>query len=355
MAPAFRTRITELFGIAHPILGGGLMWLSDARYVAALVNAGCMGFMTPRSFDSDEAFADALVQCTDLTEGRPFGVNLTLSARPQANAGVQRWLQIALAHGVRFFETAGYAPTALIGTLRDAGATVIHKAPSIRHALSAERAGVHAVALVGMEEGGHPGTNELPTMLMGALAADQFRVPVVLAGGIGHGRQLAAVLAQGLDGVMIGSRFLVCEEIAAHPAYKQHLLTCDEHSTVRLLHTLGNTWRVLRNDTAREIDAIERAGAADHAAFGDLISGRTARDGCYAQGHWQRGMLSLGPSIAFAQRIEPLASIVRQLLDEAHMALARLAPLVQAPRGPVSCKTCGTTSSAQAGDSSTQT
>ena len=334
LAPVVRTRITELFGIAHPILGGGLMWLSDARYVAALVNAGCMGFMTPRSFDSDAQFADALVHCAELTQGRPFGVNLTLSSRPEANVGVQRWLQIALDHGVRLFETAGYAPTALIGTLRDAGATVIHKAPSIRHALAAERAGVQAVALVGMEEGGHPGTNELPTMLMGALAAEQFRVPVVLGGGIGHGRQLAAVLAQGLDGVMMGSRFLVCEEIAAHPAYKQHLLTCDEHSTVRLLNTLGNTWRVLRNDTAREIDAIERAGAADHAAFGDLLSGRTARDHCYAQGNWQRGMLSLGPSIAFAQRIEPLASIVHQLLEEARTALARLAPLVQAPRGP---------------------
>ncbi|NPC57876.1 nitronate monooxygenase [Caenimonas sp. S4] len=324
MAPPLRTRITRLLGIEHPILGGGLMWLSDARYVAALVNAGCMGFITPRTFHSDKAFGDELVLCSELTGGRPFGVNLTLSSRPEANAAVQCWLDMALAHGVRFFETAGHAPVELIGTLHKAGAIVVHKASSIRHALSAERAGADAIALVGMEEGGHPGTNELPTMLMGALAVDRFRVPVVLGGGIGRGRQLAAVLAQGLDGVLIGSRFLVCEEIGAHRRYKEHLLNCDEHSTVRLLQSLGNTWRVLRNDTARQIDEIERAGATDHAAFGELISGRAARDYCYANGDWQRGMLSLGPSIAFAKRIEPLKSIVADLLEEARASISGL-------------------------------
>ena len=152
----------------------------------------------------------------------------------------------------------------------------------------------------------------------------------ILSGGLmwlGRGRQLAAVLAQGLDGVLIGSRFLVCEEISAHCSYKEHLLHCDEHSTVRLLQTLGNTWRVLRNDTARQIDEIERAGAADHAAFGELISGRAARDHCNANGDWERGMLSLGPSIAFAKRIEPLKSIVADLLEEAQASISRLSSL----------------------------
>ena len=327
MAGVLRTRITQLLGIRHPILGGGLMWLSDARYVAALVNAGCMGFITPRSYPSVADFAQALKDCAAWTQGHAFGVNLTLSHRPESNRLVPQWMDTALAHGVRIFETAGQAPAELIHTLHQAGALVIHKASNLRHARSAERAGADAIALVGMEEGGHPGVNELPTLLMGALALGQFQVPVVLGGGIGRGRQLAAVLAQGLDGVLIGSRFLVCEEINAHPRYKAHLLGCDEHATVRLLQSLGTTWRVLLNDTARQVQALEQAGAPDHAAFGDLISGTVTRDRCYAEGDWTQGMVSLGPAIAFAQRIEPLQAIVDGLVAEALEAIAGLQAL----------------------------
>ncbi|MCE1192688.1 MAG: nitronate monooxygenase [Acidovorax sp.] len=328
MPGPLRTRITQLLGIDHPILGGGLMWLSDAQYVAALVNAGCMGFVTPRSYAGEADFCDALERCAELTQGKPFGVNLTLSHRPEANAAVPRWMEAALAHGVRIFETAGHAPAELIRALHRSNAIVVHKASNLRHALSAERAGADAIALVGMEEGGHPGANELPTMLLGALALGRFSVPVVLGGGIGRGRQLAAVLAQGLDGVLIGSRFLVCEEISAHARYKEHLLTCDEHATVRLLQSLGSTWRVLHNETARQVQALEQAGARNHAAFGDLLAGTTTRDRCYAQGDWQHGMASLGPSIAFAQRIEPLQVIVNELVAEAVQAITALPALV---------------------------
>lgn len=323
---AFSTRLTALFGTTHPILGGGLMWLSDATYVAALSKAGCMGFLTPRSFEGEATWQRELQRCAELAQGRPFGVNLTLSARAEANAGVQRALDQALASGVRHFETAGHAPHALIRAIKAAQGVVVHKASSLRHALSAQDAGADAIALVGMEEGGHPGANELPTMLLGALARGRIHVPLVLGGGIGHGSQLVAALALGAQGVLMGSRFLVCEEISAHPAYKQHLCGCDAHSTVRVLHTLGNTWRVLRNDTAEQVARIERAGADGYAAFGSLLDSRVARDACYAQGDWSRGMLSLGPAITFADRIEPLQAIVDTFMDQARSALAQLAP-----------------------------
>ncbi|MBY4898479.1 nitronate monooxygenase family protein [Cupriavidus sp. AU9028] len=329
----FATRLTRLFGIAHPLLGGGLMWLSRPRYVAALVNAGCMGFLTPRSFDSPDAFGEALVQCRVLTGGRPFGVNLTLASRPGGNDGVVTALEQALAHGVRHFETAGQGPGELIARIHEAGGVVIHKASSLRHALAAERDGADAVALVGMEEGGHPGANELPTMLLGALALDRLRVPVAVGGGIGHGRQLAALLAMGVDGAVCGSRLLVCEEIEAHDAYKRHLVGCDEHATVAVLRTLGNTLCVLRNATAELVAARERAGARDYAAFGDLLDSRITRDRCYGEGDWQRGMASLGPAIAFADRIEPLADIVATLLAQASAALDGLDHVRRTPLG----------------------
>lgn len=330
-APFLRTRLTDLLGIDLPILGGGLMWLSDARYVAALVNAGCMGFITPRSFACSDAFADALAQCKALTGGRPFGVNITLSTRHEANRDVKRWLDIALAEGVRLFETAGHAPVEVIEALHSAGALVIHKAPGLRYALAAERAGADAIVMVGMEEGGHPGANELPASLLGALAIDHLRVPVVIAGGIGHGRQIAAALAQGLDGVMMGSRFLVAEEIPAHRAYKEHLVGCDEHASLRVLHALSSTWRVLNNETARKVQAIEQAGAREFSAFGELIDGRIARDQCYVQGDWRHGMASLGPAIAFADQIEPVQAIIQRLVSQMHEALRRLSSVELMP------------------------
>lgn len=329
--PVFSTRLTERLGITHPILGGGLMWLSDARYVSALSHAGCLGFITPRSFPDLAALRTALHDCRERTQGKPFGVNLSLSSRPEANAQVQATLDTALAAGVRHFETAGNAPHALVDTIHAAGGVVIHKATSLRHAIAAQAAGVDAIALIGLDAGGHPGTNELSTMLLGTLARESIQVPLVLGGGIGHGSQLTAALAIGADGVLMGSRFLVCEEIAAHPDYKAHLMDCDEHSTLRVLNTVSRAWRVLHNDTAREVQAVERTAPTDWAPFAPLMDSTVARDVSYGTGDWRQGMLSLGPAIAFAKRIEPLRDIIDAFLREASRAAERLSLLRSTP------------------------
>jgi NADH:quinone reductase (non-electrogenic) len=333
-ASRWRTPITDLFGTRYPVLGGGLMWLSDAPYVAALVRAGAMAFMTPRSFDTLAAFQDQLRECSRLCDGLPFGVNLTQSKRAEANTQIPAQLEAALAHGVRHFETVGPAPGILFERIRAAGGTVIHKCAFVEHARKAEDAGAHAIALVGMEAGGHPGMNELPASVLCALALDQLRVPLAWGGGIGHGRQIAAALAMGCAGVVIGTRFLVGDEVGTHVKLKDHLAAQPAQASVQVLRSSGHPWRVLDNATAQEVRRREAAGASRYEDFGSLALGRTGRDGAYRAGDVDQGLLSMGPGIGFAKRREPVGPILAQLMNEAEAALRASASLLpeEAPR-----------------------
>jgi NADH:quinone reductase (non-electrogenic) len=312
----FPTRITELLGIRWPLLLGGMMWLSDARLVAAMVRAGGMGFVTARSSRTDEAFRQALRDCRELTGGHAFGVNLTLSRRVAQNDVMLTRLRIALDEGVRIFETAGLPPTPLLPAIKEAGAVVVHKCAHVRHAVAAQNMGVDAVTLVGMEEGGHPGSNQLPTFLNGAYALERLQVPLALGGGIGHGRQIAAALALGADAVVMGSVFTPAVETPAHDAYKQRVVNTDEHGTRAVLGSLGDTWRIIDNDNARKVAALEQTGASSYAAFGELISGERTQVLAYQAGEHEEGMLSMGPAVGFARAIEPVASIVQRLQRE---------------------------------------
>lgn len=321
MTSAWRTRLTALFEMPLPILGGGLMWLSDAGYVSALVRAGCMAFMTARSFFTLDELDDQLTRCREACGGRPFGVNLTLSRRGAANAAVADQLERALAHGVRHFETVGPQPGPLFDRIHAGGGVVIHKCASIEHALKAQAQGADALALVGPEAGGHPGTNEMPASLLCALALPQLRVPLALGGGIGSGRQIAGALALGCDGVVMGTRFLVADEVAIHPAYRQRLLAARAEDSVLRLRSTGHPWRVLDNGTARAVAALEAKGASNYEDFGPLVLGRTGRDGAYRGGDAEAGLLSMGPAIGFAQRAQPVADIVAGLMHDARAAL----------------------------------
>jgi len=322
--PLFATRMTELLGIAHPILCGGLMWLSDARYVAACVNAGGMGFITARSFPDPGVFRAELAACAEATGGRPFGVNLYFSPRDEDRASITGHAEIALDFGVRIFETAGLPPKDALPALKEAGATVIHKVSTVRHALSAERLGVDAIALVGAECGGHPGLALVGTMVQAPLAGSALGVPLSIGGGIGHGSQIAAALAMGADAVTIGTRMTVAEEIWAHRAYKERLIAADEASSRLILATFRNTYRALDNADARKVADLEAAGERDFAAYQPMVAGARQKE-AYETGDWERGVLSMGQSAVFAREIMPVAAIFASLLDEARQATHRLA------------------------------
>ncbi len=302
------------------------MWLADARYVGAVVNAGAMGFITPRSFPTLDDFRTELRKCRQNTNGKPFGVNLYISGQPNQNECVDQWIDVALDEGVRHFETAGYSPKIWLSRLKDNAAVVIHKCTSIRHAQRAERDGVDAIALIGQECGGHPGRNTLSATTLGRLAAHTLQVPFVLGGGMATGAHLASALAVGASGVLMGSRMLVSDEIWAHSAYKRHLLTLDASQTTTVLSTFGKTYRCLHNEAAETIRQMEAEGISDFEAYRHLARGESARE-AYETGDWRRGILSLGPAIAFAEKIEPAADIIAAVIADAALAIDRIKQL----------------------------
>ena len=322
----FKTRITELFGIEYPILCGGLMWLSDARYVAASVNAGGMGFITARTFPDPDVFRAELRKCRDLTGGRPFGVNLYLTPRDADNAFLEGHVRILLDEGVRIVETSGLPPKDLLPVLKEAGAKIMHKTSTVRHAVSAAKLGVDAVAIVGAECGGHPGLQLIGTMVQTPLAAERIDLPLVIGGGIGHGSQVVAALAMGADAVLIGTRMLVAAEIDAGAAYKQRMIEADEGSTRLIMQSFRNTYRVLDNRDARAVSGLEARGEQDYEHYRPFVAGQHQKT-AYETGDWERGVLSMGQSIAFARKLETVAEIYGQLLREAAAASSRLETL----------------------------
>jgi nitronate monooxygenase len=324
----FKTRITELFNIPHPILCGGLQWLADARYVAAVVNAGGMGFITCMSFPDDpEAFRREVQKCKDLTGGKPFGVSVPISRRLGANDRLNPYLDIIVDEGVRFIETSGDSPERLLPRLKAAGCIVIHKAPGIRYALSAQQLPVDAITVVSAEGGGHPGTLMVPQIIQGPLAADALSKPLALAGGMSTGRHLISALAMGADAILMGSRMVVAEEIWAHRAYKEHVVGIDENANRVVMKTFRNHHRVLDNETSRAVEQLELQGIQDFAQYQPHVDGELARQ-AYASGNFNRGMIDMGPSGVFAREIKPVEAIIDEILDEASLARQRVGQMV---------------------------
>ncbi len=322
----FSTPITELFGIRHPLICGGMMWLADADYVGAVVNAGGMGFITPRSFPSPEAFRDELRRCWRITDGKPFGVNLYVSARPEANAELATFLDIAIEEKVRFVETAGYSPREFLPRIKDAGITVIHKCTTLRHALSAESAGVDAVTILGAEAGGHPGMQLVGAMVQGATVPGALGIPVVLAGGMGTGRQLMAALALGADGILLASRMIVASEVWAHDDYKRRIAELGPGDTRVIMSIFGDNSRVIDNPDTQRIAELERDGIDDYEAYRPLVQGTLQRE-AYETGDWRRGAMSVGQSCGFADEIEPVEAIFDRIIADAARARDRVTAL----------------------------
>ena len=332
MDPAFDTPVTRAYGTPLPVVAGGLMWLSNADYVASGARAGVMSFITAASFPEPARLRAEIERCAGLCEGRAFGVNVSMLPKLVTGDSVGETFRLIADAGVRFVETSGRNPEAYVPMLKDAGITILHKVPSVRFAVKAQAVGVDMVSIVGAECGGHPGMDLVGSMVNLALAERALDIPFLLGGGIGTGGQLVAALAGGAAGVTVGTRFLVADEIPAHEGYKAALVEATERDTALTMGSVRNTIRTLRNETT-EIVARMEAEDPDVGieALMPHVSGAIGRR-AYESGDVSRGMLSAGQSLGLTNRRAPLAAIVDELEREALRALARLRPRAEARR-----------------------
>ncbi|MEO3415753.1 nitronate monooxygenase [Roseovarius sp. CAU 1744] len=324
--PTFNTAVTRTYGCRLPIVAGGLMWLSNASYVAAGANAGIMSFITAASLPEPTDLRAEIAKCRALCGDRPFGVNVSMLPKLVEGERIADTFHLIADEGVRFVETSGRNPEAFLPILKDAGIKVLHKVPSVRYAVKAQEVGVDMVSIVGAECGGHPGLDLIGSMVNQALAERRLDIPFLIGGGIGAGSQIVSALASGAAGVVIGTRFLVAEEISAHPQYKQALVAASERDTTLTMSSVRNTIRTLSNETTQIVRQIEAdnldVGIADLMPYVSGAIGRKA----YETGDVSRGMLSAGQALGLTDGIAPLADIVAQLEQEAGVALARLRP-----------------------------
>ncbi|MCP5365910.1 MAG: nitronate monooxygenase [Hyphomicrobiales bacterium] len=321
------TAVTEMFGIRLPVVAGGLQWLANAEYVAAAGRAGIIGFITAASLPGLDELRAEIRKCRDLCDGAPFGVNVSMLPKLIEGDRTHQVIDVICDEGVRFVETSGRNPEPYLPTLKGAGIKVLHKVPAVRYARKAQEVGVDAVSIVGAECGGHPGLDLIGTFVQARMAAD-LDIPYLIGGGVGTGAQVAAALAMGASGVVIGTRFLVAEEIWAHPDYKRRLIEATERDTELIMGSIRNTTRVLRNDTSATVRELE--STLEQISIEDLIpyvAGKVGR-GAYETGDWRKGALSVGQSVVFADRVEPLAEIVAGIEAEAMAAIARLDAMV---------------------------
>ena len=323
------TRITELFGIEHPIVQGGMHHVGLAPLAAAVSNAGGLGVITALTQRTPDDLGREIARCREATD-KPFGVNLTFL--PMMNApDYAGYIRAIVDSGVRIVETAGNNPQKWLPGLHEAGVKVIHKCTSVRHALKAEAIGCDAVSVDGFECGGHPGEDDVPNMILLPRAADELKVPFIASGGMADGRSLVAALTMGADGVNMGTRFIATTEAPVHQNVKDAIVTASELDTRIIMRALRNTERVLVNAGVERLMEKERElGAA--ITFEDImpevagIYPRVMDEGDMDAGAWSCGMV-----VGLIDDVPTVADLIDRIMSQAEgLIRGRLAGLLDA-------------------------
>ncbi len=317
----FKTRITELFGIRYPIIQGGLAFLSYAELVAAVSNAGGLGVLAVRSFTTTDAVREEIRKTRDLTD-KPFGVNIPLIPAMRA-VSIEDCIEVVLEEGVKIVETAARNPEPYVERLKEGGVKIIHKCPSVKFALTAERAGVDAVTILGTEGAGHSGRDEITSLVLTPLAAQALSVPVATGGGIGDARGFVAALALGAEGVTMGSRFVMTQECPIHPGLKQRLLDVKETDTVLIQRSLGEPVRAIKNKIVQQVQEIEATGHASLEELYEYIRG-DRQERAWREGDFDGGTLTIGQVTGIICDLPTVKDLIDGMIEEGKEIVERL-------------------------------
>jgi NAD(P)H-dependent flavin oxidoreductase YrpB (nitropropane dioxygenase family) len=321
-----KTRITELFGIEHPIIQGGMHYVGLAELAAAVSNAGGLGILTGLTQRTPELLSKEIARCRELTR-KPFGVNLTFlpSLTPPDYPG---YVKAIIEGGVKIVETAGNNPQKWLPALREHGIKIIHKCTSVRHALKAESIGCDAVSVDGFECGGHPGEDDIPNMILLPRAAEELKIPFVASGGMADGRSLVAALALGAEAINMGTRFIATQEAPVHEHVKQALVAASELDTRLIMRPLRNTERVLNNAAVGRLLEKERALGAN-LKFEDILPEVAGVYPAIMQrGEMEAGAWSCGMVAGLIHDVPTCKALIDRVMQEAEaIILQRLTRL----------------------------
>ena len=315
-----KTQITELFGIEHPIIQGGMHFVGFAELAAAVSNAGGLGIITGLTQGTPEKLDAEIKKCQALTD-KPFGVNLTFlpSMTPPDYPGL---IEVIINNGVKVVETAGRNPAVYMPAMKESGIKVIHKCTSVRHSIKAQDIGCDAVSVDGFECGGHPGEDDIPNFILLPRAADELDIPFVASGGMADARSLVAAMALGAEGMNMGTRFIATEDAPVHQNVKEAIVNASELDTRLIMRSLTNTERVLNNPAVESLMAKEKA-LGDDLKFEDIIDEvagvypKVMMDGEPEAGAWSCGMVA-----GLVSDIPTVQELIDRIMSEAEDIIA---------------------------------
>jgi len=316
----FKTRITELFGIKYPIICGGMHLLSRAELVAAVSNAGGLGILASTTFETKEKLREEIRKTKNLTD-KPFGVNLNLFPMMRQRS-IEEDIDLFIDEGVEIVESSGASPEAYVPRLKEAGIKIMHKVPAVRFAQKAEKVGVDAVTIVGFECAGHPGMDDVTSLILVPLTVDTVKIPVVAGGGFCDARSFVAALALGADGVVMGTRFVATHECIAHPKIKEWLVKAKETDTTLIDRSIGLPMRVIKNKPAEKALEMDKRGASLEELL-TVISGALGRK-AWLEGDIDAGVVSLGMAVGRIHEILSVKEVIDGIIEEAKDICKRL-------------------------------